>query len=693
MTPPLTGDERLWRLRQLAQEYNIRDLPEATPLPRQLPTPSTLTTNPKDPDAEKKADDLLKRRRLTNAQGQNGSSGAPKKRPFTLTRKESFASKEIFDTLDALVANAGAPAVAEALVQKLRLAGGDLNRANTKSKTPFSLRRRSVDDLGQEQARILQKAVENGQEEMVAVLAPHADPASLDTALPLALRTGNLKVTEILLQHGANLLQTSEGQFQFRQMCIDGGQADLVGLLLRSEGRPAPDWVSGAMIDAASKGCVDTVMQLSRSVADGNYGDAAAIKEAVSQCRVDIALVILTGNRPPKKQRLSEAFAKVHAHPTMKPLDKIKFTEALLLAGAGGDVVSAALVKACDSKFYDMIDILISNGASIEFKAAMVVENAIKKGDTGLLQLLLSDKATLSPSIAADLTESIPTHISPEDRRIILSILLRKGARGPPVDEALINAVESGDLECVKLLSTGYSSGPSERQSNANYDIKRRPHRAAVADVNHRGGLALFSAVHAGSLSIVEAILAAKPTLETLAAVFPKLHVLDPTDRLLMAKSFLKAGVSGTCVHTALQLAIDEMPPRRDDRLIELLLQNDDANVNVNDEAPLLSAIEQQDVDLLEALLKRRPTTTENATIALKRAISVDNRENRVSMANLLLRAGAKEAPNDVVESIKKVLQEQHTDIHLLEVLLRHGDGDINMDRGSVVVSGNNPQC
>ncbi|ROW04463.1 hypothetical protein VMCG_05021 [Cytospora schulzeri] len=691
------SDERSWRLRRMAHEYNIEDRVDQTPLSRPPITPSPMTTNLKDPDAEQKADDLLRRRRLANVQDQNGSSGGGgslKKRPFTLTRKESFASKEIFDTLDAHVANAGAPAVAEALLYKLRGAGGDLNRANTKSKTTFNLRRKSLDDLGREQSRILQKAVENGQDDMVAVLAPHADPATLDAALPLALRTGNLKVTETLLRYGANLSQTPEGQFQFRQMCINGGQADLVGLLLRSDGRPAPEWISGAMIDAAKKGCVGTVVRLSRSVADGSFDDGAALKEAVLQCRVDVALAILTGNKPPNKQCLNGAFVKVHLHPAMKPPEKLRFTQALLLAGAGGDVISAALVEACGTEFYDMISLLLSNGASIEFQGALVIENAIKRGNTSLVEMLLSHTATLSPIIAAGLIEKIPKRTNPpEDRRFLLSILLRKGAKGAPVDDALISAVESGDLECVKLLLTADSLGPGELKSKTSHGLQRGP-RHAVADVNYKGGLALLNAVHSGNLSIVESILAAKPTQETLTAVFPSISSLNPVERYVMTESFLNAGVSGPCVHDALQNAIDETSPRRDDRLINILLQHD-VDVNANDGAPILSAIEQQDIDLLQALLMRRPTATRNASVALTRAMAVEDQEKRVLMASLLLQAGGNLATSTVSESLKKVLQEQPTDIQLLGVLLWQGNADINIDKGEAVVlavQNDNPQ-
>lgn len=701
---PVSSDERIWRLRRLAQEYNIDDSAEPTPLFRPSATPSPLTPNFKNPEDEHRADEMLRRRRQVTAQGNgDGSPGGAgvKKRSFTLTRKDSFtsskfASKEIFDALDAHVANAGAPGVAEALIHKLRMAGGDLNRANTKSKTPFNLRRRSLADLGQEQSRILQKAVENGQEDMVAVLVPHAETATLDAALPLAMRNGNLKIIEALLRHGASVSQTPEGQFQFRQMCINGGQADLVGLLLHSDGRPPPDWISGAMIDAARKGCADTVAQLSRSVADGSFDDGAALKEAISQCRVDIALAIIIGSRPPNKQCLNEAFMKVATHPAMNPPEKITLTDILLLAGAEGDVVSAALVKACKTEFYDMVDLLISNGASIEFQNALVVRNAIESGNIGLVQLLLSDRAVLSPVLAAELIESIQKRINPEDRRILLSTLLRKGAKGGPLDDALIKAVEGGDSECVKLLLTPHFAGSGKLRPKASHDLKTGPRsmvfeRHAMADVNHKGGLALAKAVSTGNLSMVEYILAAKPNIETLVEVFSSINKLPQVERYHMTESFLNAGVSGPCVHVALQQAIDEAPPRRDERLIRILLQYDN-DPNASDGTPLLSAIEHLDADLLDALLRKRPTT-KNAAAALKKAMAVENKDKRARMVSSLLRAGAAEATKTVGESLMKALHEQPVDTRLLAAILQHGNADINMDTGDPAVLGETLQA
>lgn len=694
---PISTEERTWRLRRLAQEYGIEEPPELTPLSRPSPSPSALTPTFKNPDDEFHADELLKRRRIHNAGGpgtpNGGSGGMMKKRSFSISRKDSFTSKDIFDALDAHVTNRGSPGIAEALVHKLLLAGGDLNRPNAKSKAPFQLRRKSMNDLAQVQSRILLSAVESGQEDMVAVLVPHADPVTIDTALPRALEVGNLKITEILLSHGANLSSGEGGNFAFSQLCANGEHADLVGLLLQSPGRPPPEWISGGMVIAAKKGDIDTVVRLSRSVADGNYNDAEALKASITMCRVDIALAILTGNTPPAKHFINDAFKMVFEHPSIMPTEKKSFADILLLAGAEGDVVSNALVQACETEFYEMIDLLITAGASIEYDHALVLRNAIRRENTSLFELLLSTGAVLSPLLAAELMHAIPKRTTPENRRHILKILLKKGAKGPQLSDALIDAVESHDFECVKLLLTQNFAGTGKLQPKASTNLKAGPRamvfdRHEVADVNHKGGLALSIAVKTGKVAIVEVLLSAKPKLETLVEVFPSIHSLDPAPRLKLTESFLSAGVTGPCVHAALQKAIDEHPPRRDERLIKILLHND-VDETSKDGAPVLSAIEHRDADLLEVLLKKTQLTPRHGALAMTNAMNVDQQDpRRTRMVTLLLLSGSDVTEKVIGESLMRVLQEQPTDIRLLNALLKLGKADVNMAMGDPLVLG-----
>lgn len=695
---PVSVDERKWRLQRIAQEYGIEEPPEPIPLSRPSASPSPLTPNFKNPNDEFMAEEALKRQRINNAQGQNGSNGGGgimKKRSFTLTRNTSFTTKEIFETLDAHVANLGSPGVAEALVHKLLSAGGDLNRANsTKSKSAFNLKRRSmgVDDTSQTQSRILQKAVEGEQEEMVAALVPHADAPTIDSVLPLALSKSNYKITEILLSHGANLSAGPGGRFAFNQLCINGEHADLVGLLLQSDGRPPPEWISGAMVQATRRGDTDTVVRLSRSVADGNYNSAEALKLAISMCRVDLSLAILTGKHPPARIHLNEAFKQLFEHTNIMPTEKKSLADVLLLAGAEGDVVSQALVQACDTEFYEMIDLLISAGASIEYEQALVVRNAAQRGNITLVELLLGGTAVLGPRLAAQVIEAIPKRTTPENRRTLLRILLRKGANGPQLSDALIDAVETQDVECVKLLLSPHFEGSGKLQPKASSNLRKGPRSMvfeghAMADVNHKGGLALSIAVKMGNLAIVNFLLAAKPNPEILVEVFPSINHLDPLARGHMTESFLNAGVSGPCVHNALQQAIDEHPPRRDERLIKLLLQYD-VDANAHDGAPVLSAIEHLDADLLEVLLQKTHLNPRNAALALAKAMDVDNHRKRSRMVVLLFSAGADAATKAVGESLVRVLQEHPTDLILLRALLTHGKADVNMAMGDPLVMG-----
>ncbi|KAK3934249.1 Serine/threonine-protein phosphatase [Diplogelasinospora grovesii] len=541
-----------------------------------------------------------------------------------------------------------------------------------------------------ERSRILQRAIENRHAEMVAVVVPYADSVTLDAALPLAIRSGDVTMVQLLLQRGANTAQTRDGQDAFRQMCIVGGHADIVGLILQSEGRPAPGWVSMAMVDAARKGCLETVLRLSRSTADGDYNNAEALKTAVAQCRVDIALAILTGTKPPAPggQGLIDSFAALFEHPAVGPNDKVDLTEALLCAGATGDAVSLALAQACVTEFYDMVDLLVSYGASVEFQDASVLRNAVAKGQSSLVQLLLNESSTLSPKYASECVEHIPKTISPEDRHAILSILLRKGATGTPLSDALIVAVQACDLQSVELLLTPHF--PGSGRLAASHDLRKGPRgmvydRHEIASVDHRNGLALSIAVMMGNMPMVNQLLAGKPSAETLEQAFPQIHELPPVQRYQVAELFLSTGLSGPCVSVALQAAIEEEPPQRDENFINLLLRYN-ADVNFNDGAGILSAVAHQDIALLEAMLKSKPTAQTMAA-AMSKAMMIDDRPVRYRMVSMLINAGAGREGEEVSEALAQILSVKPTDVQLATLLLDQGRADANFNQGLPLVN------
>ncbi|KAK6957239.1 hypothetical protein Daesc_000021 [Daldinia eschscholtzii] len=663
------------RLQKLGEEWGI--INQSLPSPSQRPDhpPSYRTDND-----EFTAEELLKRQRVNESQGQHQKGSLT--RAFT-TKKKTWEYREIYSALVAHIANQGSPGVAECLILKLNLAGGNLNLAQ-KSRTSLLSRRKSLDLA--ERSQVLQIAVKNGHYEMVEVLLPYADALSLDTALPTAIRDGNAAIVSLLLQYGASVAQTADGQDAFRQACALGGQHDLVALILGSEGRPSASWMSQSMVEAARAGCLGTVTHLSQSTADGNHDGAAALKVAVALGRRDIALAIVLGNKPPVQPGLNEAFDQLMSHPNINPNEKIAMAEILLCAGAGGDPVSKALVQACATYFLEMVHLLVSYGASIEYQDAIAVRKAVSKGKVDLVEVMLSGKSKFSSHYASECVELLPKKMRFEERHSLLNLLLRKGASGQPLDEALIDAVEAGDVEAVKILLTPLFP---EGKIVGTKDIRKGPRsmvfeRHETASTDHKGALALQIAVKKGDTAIANLILTSKPPNPiALAQIFPSVRNLPPLARYQISELFLRAGLTGPSVHSALENAIDEQPPHRDEKLIALFLRYN-ADVNFNEGHTITAAISQKDVRLLERLLKSKPTIQVVAR-AIPRAMEVEESSVRFQMISMLLAAGASQGGHEVSAAVEAAIRISPPDLRLLKTLLQQGNADVNVNDGMAV--------
>ncbi|KAI1395421.1 ankyrin [Hypoxylon fuscum] len=673
--PPVELDSRQTRLQLLGEEWGITCHPPPSPSPRPDQPSSYRTDND-----EFLAEEILKRQRINDSQNQQSKGGLT--RAFT-TKKKTWEYKEIYSALVSHITNHGSPGVTECLITKLNLAGGNLNLAQ-KSRTSLLSRRRSLDLA--ERSQVLQIAVKNGHYEMVEVLLPYADALSLDTALPTAIRDGNAAIAALLIRYGASAAQTVDGQEAFRQICAVGGQPDLVGLVLGSEGRPPALWNSQSMVEAARVGCLGTVRHLSQSTADGNHDGAAALKAAVSLGRRDIALAIVLGNKPPAQPNLNEAFDLLMTLQNINPNEKIAMAEILLCAGAEGDSTAKALIQASATYFLEMVHLLVSYGASIEYQDAIAVRKAVSKGKVDLVEVMLNGKSKLSPAHATECVELLPKKMRFEERYTLLNVLLHKGAGGAPLDEALVDAAETGDVEAAKLLLTPLFPGG---KIVGNRDIKRGPRsmvfeRHEIASTDHKGALALQLAVKKGDYAIANLILSNKPPNPVaLAQVFPSVRNLPQLERYKIAELFLRAGLTGPSVHSALENAIDEQPPHRDEKLIALFLRYN-ADVNFNEGHAITAAILQKDVRLLDRLLKSKPTL-QVAARAIPRAMEVADSTIRLQMINMLLAAGAPQGGPEVSVAVDVAVQANPPDKRLLKTLLQQGNADVNVNGGIAV--------
>ncbi|KAL5095122.1 hypothetical protein Trisim1_003731 [Trichoderma cf. simile WF8] len=669
--PSFTPDERQRRIVQLSQQWGI-ELPKIPPpLSRPMRPPSFRT-----PADDQVADGLIQQQAAESAKTRPKSGLSRAFSSSNLKKGKGLDAKDIVDVLGQWIANSGSPGVAEALLSRLTAAGVDLSGAQ-QQKSGILNRRKSLDSFDG-RTQLLRSAVERNLMDMVRVLLPHADTLALDASLPIAIRSGNAQMVENLLRYGASTSRLTEAQTAFRHACSLHGMSAIVSLVLQSEGRPPDDLISDAMIDAARAGNLQSVLYLSRSTADGNHKQAEALKQAVELGRKDIAVAIIMGNRPPQRPGLDNAFQAAFEHPSMNPDSKLELSELLLCAGAGGDFLSQALELSCETQFYDMANLLAMYGASIEYNDASMLKGAIARGQLDLVNSLLHDRTALSPPAASSCVSAIPKQAAPEVRYTLLSLLLRKGANGDALSHVLVDAVEAGDMNSVELLLNPYFSASQANGHNKPMNGGRH----AVASIDYQNGRALSAAVMQSNIELARKLLTARPSASTLTTVFPLVMRLSGADRYQMVELFIKKSVPASSLHAAFQDAIGEDISKRDKALINLLLQKD-ADVNFNNGAGLAPLISQKDVGLLAPLLKK--VTPQTAAARTHDAMRVDDHRARFDIMTLLFQAGAATGVVEVATALSETLSEKPVDMSLLQLLLQHGNADVNALDGAAM--------
>ncbi|KAL2681074.1 hypothetical protein Neosp_008677 [[Neocosmospora] mangrovei] len=669
------ADARQRRIIQLSQQWGFT-FPPSAPAPLARPQqPPSFRTQADDEVAE----GLLQRRCAEVAQLRPKSGLSRAFSSGNLKKGKHWDTKEIFNVLNSWVDSSGSAGVAEALIAKLAAAGIDLSGMQT-HKSGLLNRRRSFDN-GVDRTRLLKSAIERDQLEMVQVLIPHADPLSLDTCLPAAIRTRNPQIVEVLLRYGANASQTAEGQDEFRQACSVPALSGIVALILRSEGRPSPVCVSQGLTDAVRAKCFDNVLHLSRSTADGNYNQAEALKIAINNERRDMAMAIATGNKPPQSPGLEEAFGLLIEHTKLSPKMKLDFAELLLCCGAQGEILARSLELACESQFFEMADLLARYGASVEHNDASALKAAVSKGQVSLVSSLLNGSTAIDPALASDCVSLIPQQAPGGARQALLRVLLKKGANGAALNENLVLAAKSGDTECVELLLNPHFHDQTNGYPNG-HGKPRISNRHAVASPDFQNGEALRTAVMRGDAHMTSSILAARPSNETLSAVFPMIKSLPNGDRYHMVELFLKGALTGPCLHTALQDAISEDPSQRDDALIKLLLKYN-ADINYNEGAGLHAIIAQKDLPLLSSLMQAASPQT--AAARIQDVMKGTDHRARYDMMAMLFNARASVGVQHVADALLATLSEKPVDMSLLHLILQQGRADINALDGQIL--------
>lgn len=200
---------------------------------------------------------------------------------------------------------------------------------------------------------------------------------------------------------------------------------------------------------------------------------------------------------------------------------------------------------------------------------------------------------------------------------------------------------------------------------------------AAGVDINTQRGSALCRAVAGGNSIITDVLLAAKPNAASLQAAMPyALRIQDQTERLAFTAKLLNAGAPASEVNRALVHAIAAYPD--DFALINTLV----SRAETSDGEALSEAVKRGRAVLVELILTRTKTLpAEKLNASFAEAVKIQNLDDRKSICELLLKAGA--AGNVVSEAL--LAAAGSGDLTLGSILLNHGASVDHQEGQSVI--------
>ncbi|KAH7253607.1 uncharacterized protein BKA55DRAFT_511121 [Fusarium redolens] len=392
------------------------------------------------------------------------------------------------------------------------------------------------------------------------------------------------------------------------------------------------------------------------------FEEAAAIRAAVISTDLDMLSVLLQGQCAsailstlvptameisPRTTRLSVMYSLI-----TKGVERPSLGTALLqLMSEGGDIDS------------DLIKLLLDNGApldsSSDFDSSPLVQ-VIKKGDVAVLNILCSAKPT-AEALAAALPFAFNTIVAfgYDIALELMTLLLKQGASGPPVHEALLKAITSDvPLNFVQLLTEH------------------------GADVNYAFGQAFVRAVEMDKPSLLELLCSSSPPDQiTVHAVLPIL-IDSKNYNLSNIELFLSAASRATPKPslTNTYALIKDHPHRAE--LLPCLLRH---GLDINEESGMILclAVREHDMDLVKSILALDPSIA-TLSNAFREACQVEESDMKLDLMERLLE---KASPAEIGQS-KALLQGTQAaldgDMDGLWLLLGH-KANVNFNNGEAV--------
>ncbi|KAL3456439.1 hypothetical protein BJX64DRAFT_294123 [Aspergillus heterothallicus] len=619
-------------------------------------------------------------------------------------------------------------------------------------------------DVSSLMSSLMKTSLTHNQLDQLRVLAHAARSAGRSDAvsrvLPTAVQTDDSKAVEILIEEGAD---TNTCPLMFAK-CVAAGKLGLIRLLLRSQTTVYHETTTSALPVAVKLGDIETVQLLLAHGANAGFQNGLALKHAIDNHRLDLIILLLLSQSHPAESTLASMTLYVWTERDKFAGRRGQIIQTFLNGGACGNDVDAILSGAVEEERGELVQLLMSKGTSITSFNGQAYRQAIHAVNHDMLQILDTDKLgeELATDIFGSLyTTRHGAEISPQDWSKLATHLLAQGAAGDIIDEALINRVTVRDLDGVELLllygaSVDYKDGralgiavssedmdyilpilhrgPKTDTINAIFDrvvglshrdqldITRKLMEAGAsgaaldevlalaltvpacqrdhtfiktlvnggASVGQQEGFLIREVVRDGDLKTLAILLRGVFPPAIAFGCIPLAMDLDERRQYKILEALLATGIrGGPLIAQALVDSIDEGKPSVI-RVAELLLTAGAADTTFNDGEAFKKAIRCHTLDFVQLLVPFNYLNAPQFCSCLGVAIGLPRDDMRLEKVKLLLTAGvdmSSEHWSTILGSEMVFLCATHEESSSVLRFLLDSGADINYQHGAIVCS------
>ena len=499
-------------------------------------------------------------------------------------------------------------------------------------------------------ARLLVNVVRAGQQNIARLLVKHRVSLEFNNAeaLRIAVSTNNTDILSILHLGKISQEVASSVVDDVPHTCNDDQSHVLLSLLIEKGANGMP--ISRALVRATQRKSMKTIGLLLDHGAIVEIDDSQPLRMATTGMDVQMLALLLSKGKP----SLGSLQAILPLVPHSPIGLRYEMTRHIMDAAGQNSfeesVLDDALVAALRRPPYEfsqpltqLVDMLIAAGATVDCRGGVCFQLAAESESMEMLELLI--RHMIQP---ASLSPAVPVCIRMKDlkrRQRFVELLLRHGAKGPEVNQALIDAVEGSPTDKVLIKSL-----------------------SEIADLDYLGGRAILIAMRRTLVELLGLLIdtgrsSQKARLDAVQVLFEP----DVKQRQAKLELLLHAGIGQQGLNDTL---IQEMRGSQEGAVIELLLEHN-ASCEHQQGKSLELAIRYQDSQLLGQLIARKPDRR-LLRLMVPKTMELTGVLPRRACLSLLLRGGATGGCVDRA-LVTEVETPEYRDRQLIRLMIEHG--------------------